>query len=280
VATSVRARALADTAMLDAFVDAPAGMEQAQRALAIARDVDDPGLLARALTACGFTASFSFNEIAREYFAEAIGLARALDDRWRLSQILTWQANGAVAAGDPIAARAAAEEGRDLADAIGDRFYSLQCRQSLGYAAQMQGDLVGAVAHFRTVAAEADAAHADIVKLGGLQGLGYSLACQGEVSAARAAGEAALEAASDLGEYFLGFGHAVLSMAALAAGDVVAAQDASEATWQVGPSPGWRPHNAPSTAPRQHWRPVISSQPAAGPTTRSRRRWAGFLWWH
>jgi predicted ATPase/class 3 adenylate cyclase/DNA-binding CsgD family transcriptional regulator len=232
VAAAVRARALADTAMLDAFVDAAAGMDQAQRALAIARGVDDPALLARALTACGFTASFSFNEMAREYFAEAIGLARALDDRWRLSQILAWQANGGVAAGDPIAARAAAKEGRDLADAVGDRFHSLQCRQSLGYALQMQGDLVGAVAQFRTVMAEADAAHAGVVKLGGLQGLGYSLACQGQVNGARAAGEAALEAAADLGAYFLGFGHSVLAMAALAAGDAETARDASEATWQ------------------------------------------------
>jgi predicted ATPase/class 3 adenylate cyclase/DNA-binding CsgD family transcriptional regulator len=232
VATAVFARALADTAMLDAFVDTDAGMERAQRALAIAREVDDPALLARTLTACGFTASFSFNEMAREYFAEAIGLARALDDRWRLSQILTWQANGWVAAGDPIAARAAAEEGRDLADAIGDRFHSLQCRQSLGYAKQMQGDLAGAVAQFGTVLAEADAAHADVVKLGGLQGLGCSLAYQGGVGAARAAGEAALEAASELGEYFLAFGHSVLAMAALAAGEVDTAQHASEATWQ------------------------------------------------
>jgi predicted ATPase/class 3 adenylate cyclase/DNA-binding CsgD family transcriptional regulator len=232
VADAVRARALADIAILEAFVDAAVGVDQAQQALAIAREVDDPGLLARALTACGFAASFSFDETAREYFAEAIGLARALDDRWRLSQILTWQANGGVAAGEPVAARAAAEEGRDLADAIGDRFHSVQCRQSLGYAKQMQGDLAGAVAQFRTVIAEADAAHNDMAKLGGLQGLGYSLACQGDVSRARAAGEAALEAASDLGEYFLGFGYAVLSMAALAAGDVQTAQDASDATWQ------------------------------------------------
>jgi predicted ATPase len=95
VAKAVRARALADTAMLDTFVDSTASTDQAQRALAIARDMDDPALRARALTACGFTASFNYNvEMAREYFAEAIGLARALDDRWRLSQILTWQANG------------------------------------------------------------------------------------------------------------------------------------------------------------------------------------------
>jgi DNA-binding CsgD family transcriptional regulator len=83
------------------------------------------------------------------------------------------------------------------------------------------------------VIAEADAAHNDMAKLGGLQGLGYSLACQGDVSGARAAGQAALEAAYDLGEYFLGFGYAVLSMAALAAGDVQTAQDASEATWRA-----------------------------------------------
>jgi hypothetical protein len=57
--------------------------------------------------------------LAGEYFAEAIYLARALGDRWRM---LAWQTFGAVPLGDPIATRAAAEEGRDLADAIGDRF--------------------------------------------------------------------------------------------------------------------------------------------------------------
>ena len=40
-------------------------------------------------------------------------------------------------AGDPIAARAAAEEGRDLADAIGDRLDSRQCRWGLGLAQWM-----------------------------------------------------------------------------------------------------------------------------------------------
>ena len=74
--------------------------------------------------------------MARPYFAEAIGLARAIGDGWRLSQILSWQAFGAVMAGDPIAMRAAAEEGRDLADAIGDRFASravpVESRDSTG----------------------------------------------------------------------------------------------------------------------------------------------------
>jgi hypothetical protein len=54
-----------------------------------------------------------------------------------LSQTLALQAQGAALAGDPLAARAVAEEGRDLADAIGDRFDSRACRFWLGLA---QGD--------------------------------------------------------------------------------------------------------------------------------------------
>ena len=120
-------------------------MDQAQQALAIAREVDDPALLTRALTACGAVASYYDREVARSYFAEAIGLARAIGDRWRLSQILALQAQGAAIAGDPLAARAAAEEGRDLADAIGDRSNSRQCRFWLGLAQGASGDLAGAV---------------------------------------------------------------------------------------------------------------------------------------
>ncbi len=80
--------------------------------------------------------------------AEALGLARALGDRWRLSQILGFQVVAALTAGDLIAARAAAEEGRDLADAIGDGFHSRLCRVYLGVAQVFQGDLAGAVAQF------------------------------------------------------------------------------------------------------------------------------------
>jgi DNA-binding CsgD family transcriptional regulator len=233
VAAAVRARALADKALLGTWVDAAASADQAQQALAIAREVDDPALLARALTACGYSANASCNaEVARPYFAEAMRLARAVDDRWRLSQILAWQATAAAIAGNAIAVRVAAEEGCELADAIGDRFDSLQCRGYLGWAQLWQGDLAGAVAQFRTVAAAADAAHADILKPSSLQGLGWALACQGEVNEARTAAEAALQAAAELGEYFLGFGYSVLAMAALAAGDVETAQDACERAWQ------------------------------------------------
>ncbi|MGC2566112.1 MAG: adenylate/guanylate cyclase domain-containing protein, partial [Mycobacterium sp.] len=159
VAAVVRARALADRAVLATLMGAADSLDQAQEALAIAREVDDPALLARALTACSVIAVFANPALARAYFAEAIGLARALDDWWRLSQLLAWQAVGAAVAGDPIATRAAGQEGRDLAEAIGDRFHSRQCRWSLAVAQVMQGDLAGAVAQLGAVVAEAEAAH-------------------------------------------------------------------------------------------------------------------------
>lgn len=59
----------------------------------------------------------------------------------------------------------------------------------------------------------------------------FALAYQGELSAARAAADAALEAA-ELGEYFAGMGYSALTTAALAAGDVQTAQHASEAAWR------------------------------------------------
>ena len=91
------------------------------------------------LTACGVIAAIVSAEMAEPYFAEAIGLARALDDRWRLSQLLACQATAASYAGDPIATRAPAEEGRDLADAIGDRYGSRLCRWCLGAGAAISG---------------------------------------------------------------------------------------------------------------------------------------------
>ena len=73
----MRARALADRAGLAVSVGAADSLDQAQQALAIAREVDDPALLARALTACGVVTGSQRRSWPRPYFAEAIGLARA-----------------------------------------------------------------------------------------------------------------------------------------------------------------------------------------------------------
>jgi predicted ATPase len=231
VAAAVLARALADRAVLAIWVGDADSLSQAQQALAIAREIGNPALLTRVLTACGYIAGYYDAEAARGYFAEAIGLARASGDPWRLSQILAWQARGAIAAGDPIAARAIAEEGRDLAEAIGDRFDSRQCRWCLGAAQMISGDLAGAAAQFAELVAEAEAAHDEIWRVAGLAGQGLALARQGDTSAARAAAEAAIEAAAELGG-LARVGYVALATAALAAGDVDTALDATEAGWQ------------------------------------------------
>jgi predicted ATPase/class 3 adenylate cyclase/DNA-binding NarL/FixJ family response regulator len=232
MAPAVCARALADRAMLANWVGAADSLDQAQQALAIAREVDDPAVLARALTACGYTAIIQKAEVAGQYFAEALGLARALGDRWRLSQILASQARGAIVVGDPIAARAAGQEGCDLADAIGDWWTSRQCRWCLGMAQLFQGDLATAAAQFGLLAAGAEAAHDGFFAAYGLAFQGIAIAYQGEAGAARAVADAALDAADELGGIPAGMAYLALSCAAFAAGDPAAALDATESAWQ------------------------------------------------
>ena len=230
VAPAVLARALADRAWLAVSVGAPENsLGQAQQALSIARELDDPALLARALTACGVIVAILLAEPADPYFAEAIGLARAVDDRWRISQILAGQATAASYGGDPIATRAPAEEGRDLADAIGDRYNSRSCRWCLGTAQLYQGDLVGAAAQFGELVAEARAAHDGFVEVVSLAGHSLVLASQGDTAAARAAAATAIEGAAEVGGIAVALGCAALAFAARIDGDVATARDAIEA---------------------------------------------------
>jgi predicted ATPase/class 3 adenylate cyclase/DNA-binding CsgD family transcriptional regulator len=248
VATAVRARALADKAVIDLMLGVADSVDHAQQALTLARDIEDPAVLARALTACGLTAAYNA-ELAGAYFTEAIELARALHDRWRLAQILAWQADAAIGAGDPIAARVLAEEGRDLADTIGDGFNSRHCRVCAGVAQMWQSELAGAVTQFRAVAAEAKAAHDGGHEAISLGHQGTALAWQGDTAAARAAADASLKFASEFGGLAASVGYFALGNAALAADDVETALDATAAAWEHGSfAPGFAVHLRPFTA--------------------------------
>jgi predicted ATPase/class 3 adenylate cyclase/DNA-binding CsgD family transcriptional regulator len=230
----VHARALSDNAMLNAWAGIPASVDQAQRALEIARQVDDPALLARALTACGFIAANGDNPgAAVEYFDEGITLARAVDDKWVLCQILIWQAQAATVAGDPMTGRAAAGEARDLEVAIGDQSRPRPWRISLGWALLMQGDLIGAATLFRTAITEAAASRDTIWRAAALQGLSFALLYQGATADAKAAAEEGIEGAAEFGEFVLGLGHSALAATALAAGDVALAHSAGQAAWRL-----------------------------------------------
>jgi len=227
VAPAVLARTLADAALIDGWIGVPERREQATEALAIARSLDETYLLVRALTACCGTGAFSPEEAAT-YFAEAIGLARALGDKWRLSQLLGFQVYGAImSAGDAIAARAAGVEGRELADAIGDRFTSGVCRVwGIAGARGLLGDVPGAAAALQEVIADADAAGDPLCRFNGLLVRAVFLGCQGKTSEALAAAERGSESAAELGSVIEGLGYMSLGVAHFAAGDVMAANDA------------------------------------------------------
>ena len=179
IAPAVRARALADRVLLAAnigwYADLPG---QADEALTIARQLDDPALLTRVLAARGLI-GFGSAE-AQEYRAEAIALARKLGDRLRLSHILSVETLVASFTGDRDRRNVpAAQEGCELAEAIGYRAGFVRCRWYLGLAQLALGDCAGAVEHFRTAGAAAEAGHyANFQK--------YTLAFQG--SSTRVAG--------------------------------------------------------------------------------------------
>ena len=232
VPPAVRARALADKTTLEAAQGIHENSDEALQALAIAREIDDPALLVRALAACGGLAVYDA-EAARPYFAEALDLARALGDDWRLSQILGWQAFAAITGqGDPVATRTAGEEGRAVADAIGDAYNSRLCRWCVALADMWQGNIAEAAAEFRDLVAECEAAHDDMFRMSSFLSLGHVLAYCGDTGAARAAGLAAVAAAADFGEFTVGFAYAALAVATLAAGDVEASAQAGEAAWE------------------------------------------------
>jgi DNA-binding CsgD family transcriptional regulator len=226
---AVHARALADKAILDEHVGIYS-VSDADQALTIARELDNPALLVRALLACG-SASVYDVDVAGRFFAEANVLAREIGDQWRLIQILTQQAQAAFVAGNPTGVRVAAEEGRDLANAIGDQFGSRQCRWRLAGALSFEGDLARAVSQLEELVAEAEAEHDVMLRVTLLFMLPHVLAYRGQTTEAVAAAKAAIASAGDLGDLYMGSGHIAASVAHLAAGEIAAASQAEEAAW-------------------------------------------------
>jgi predicted ATPase/class 3 adenylate cyclase/DNA-binding CsgD family transcriptional regulator len=231
VAPAVWVRAVADDSTLAAEAGVAASLERAQEALAIARGLDDPALIARALFACGLVAAYTA-QVATPYFAEAIDLVRAAGDRWTLCHILSWTSVLAFIAGEPITARATAEEGLDLADALGDRFFSRRCRVWLSLALLGLGNLVDAGRSLRGLVDEAEAVGDSSTKVLGSVCQSLVLAFQGHASAARADAKSALAASDAIGGFQRDLVYVVFGLAALADGDAAAARQACEEAWR------------------------------------------------
>ncbi len=224
VAPAVRARALADRAWLAVSVGAADSLAQAQQALAIAREVDDPALLARALTACGVIAAIVRAEAGRAVLrrGDRPGPAR-------------WTIGGGSASSSPARRRRRVTPvTRSRRVRPPKRDATSPTRSATGTArgfaagaselhSYIEGDLVGAAAQFGELVAEAQAAHDGLVEVISLAGHSVVLACQGDTAAARAAADAAIEAAAELGGIARPMGYAALAGAALADGDAATA---------------------------------------------------------
>lgn len=134
--------------------------------------------------------------------------------------------------GDPMSARAAAEECRDLADALGDRIKTSSSRIWLGHALYLQGDLDEAGRVLLPLVKETAATAESFTIFFASIFLGRVRAYQGQPGPARACGEAALAAAASMGGFQDEIVYAMLAEAALAAGDGLAAKEACEASWR------------------------------------------------
>jgi predicted ATPase/class 3 adenylate cyclase/DNA-binding CsgD family transcriptional regulator/predicted negative regulator of RcsB-dependent stress response len=226
--------ALADKGLLLSFSGYNEGVRIVDRALALAHEIGDPALMIRALVAHGIGYAHDAH-VAGADFLEAGRRARDLGDRWRLSQILGWQATAGMSVGDHLAINAAAAEGCDLADAIGDDSNARLCRLALGSAAIYRGEMGRATAQLRDVLAEATTAHDPFCKLSALLNLAFALAFQGDVDGAQAAVDALMEDRSNIGELVDRSGYAAIGTIRLAAGHGTAAREAYDAALQHTP---------------------------------------------
>ena len=231
IAPEVWAGAVAQQSVIAASIGIPTELSRAQEAVAIARRLEDPALTAQALIACGMLAFYD-PEAAEQYFTEAIDLVRVVGDQWSLCQIFSYQATVGAMAGNLIAARAAAEAGRDLADELGDSYFSRNNRAYLVVALTSQGDLAQATRVGRALTDEAETAADPIQKMVGHCAHAAALAFLGQPAAAHDAAESALTAATEVGAIAKDAVYSSFSLAALAGGDAATARQAAEKTLQ------------------------------------------------
>lgn len=134
--------------------------------------------------------------------------------------------------GEPVPAISAAEQGRDLADALDDRFFSRNCRAWLSTALMIQGNLDHAAKVARSVTEEAEAVGDLTMAVFSYVSLSEVLGFHGQADAAHAAAQSALAAATTMGGYFADAVYSAFANDALARGDAAAARKAAETALQ------------------------------------------------
>jgi predicted ATPase/DNA-binding CsgD family transcriptional regulator len=235
VPPAILVRALADRAAIHAQLGTDNQLDEARRALEIAREIGDSALIFRALTACAGSAAFSPKQ-SRPYLDEAILLARTTGDQSMLSEALAWYGQNAYLGGNPRAGRTAAEEGVVIADAIGDRYASRACRWAMAWSEMVSGGLASAVGRFRTVADEAVREGDATWIQAALFNAAEALCHLGDIDAARECDHEARTAGHIYGDGYNSTFAVLSGYVAVAAGDVDAAEKADvEALRQINP---------------------------------------------
>jgi DNA-binding CsgD family transcriptional regulator len=168
--------------------------------------------------------------VAQPYLAEAIDIARASGNWAKLCDILSYLAVTTSIAGLPVASQLAAEEGREVADAIGDAFMSRHCRIWIGFGKAMRGEVAAGFPYLQEVAEEASEADERMLRLMGLIGVSQWLAHTEDAGAARAMAEAAHETSAAMGGFHEDTVYSALAYAALGEGDPGAAKAACESS--------------------------------------------------
>ncbi|MEZ5130360.1 MAG: LuxR C-terminal-related transcriptional regulator [Mycobacterium sp.] len=231
VRTAVWAGAVADAGQLAVWQAVPADFSRAQEALAVARETGDQRLTARTLMACGMLA-FHRAELAGPYLAEAIDIARAVENLPVLCEALGYQTFAAMAAGQPLVSSAAGEEGAALADTIGDRQMSRYCRLFLSSTRTIEGVLDDAVRLAQSVVDDARADDDRAMEALGLQALAQALVLSGDFQAGGTAGAEALKLGDEMGGFHLDSAYVPIAGAALGKCDPAAALQACESAMQ------------------------------------------------
>ncbi|MGN6336892.1 response regulator transcription factor, partial [Mycobacterium sp.] len=199
-----------------------------------------------------------------QFFAEATELARELDDSRSLAQIVALEWMTGRVLDEPAAAQAAAEEGLQIAEDIGDGFLSRQLRYLRGWAQVLRGDLIGCAATLGEVVEECVAANDLMIAVAASATRTFVLAYLGDDANARARAAENFARASDFMENYTGIAYAAWGTVHLASGGAAAAWEAYEAA-RV------RTVMDPMTASMYHWAPLAPM--ACGDFTAA-RRWA------
>ncbi|WP_297698316.1 LuxR family transcriptional regulator [Mycobacterium sp.] len=210
-------------------------LDEAERILAMAREFGNPPLVVQALSACAVIGAANDTATARQYYAEAAGIARDLGDLRTLAQIRANEAVSGLICDAPVdAVQAAANEALRIADEIGDDFVSRQSQLALGWADIFGVDVPAGAARLGEVVEKSAVAHDPMYAMYASVCRAYGLAYTGDLAGAQTMAETARSSASALFEFYEGPVHTAFGIANLAAGDASAAWKAYEAARRCG----------------------------------------------